>query len=405
MSSFSCPVVKILSVESHPGADRLSIVKVLGYTCISGKLQDGSHRYKAGDWVVYIPSASVLPEWLLKEMDFWNEEKNMGGLSGSSGDRVKPLRLRSIYSEGVLYPVDIGASGEGNNFSGSFTISIPNNATRENGDLVFDNGREDVPVDLGDDVSGLLGIEKYSPPIPAHLAGEVANMFGHTAKYDFERIESVPDMFELGEGVTFTEKLHGTFCGVSYIPGLNHPEMFGPNGDFLVHSKGLGAQGLAFKNVPNNASNMYVRVLQKLIDDGLETTLKDVIPHIKTVRIFGEIFGQGVQDLHYGLSKPEFRVFDIQINDEWQSSMTVDTIAKMIGAEMVPMLYIGPYDPEVLISHRDGKTILGNGANVREGGVIRSSPEGVHPHHGRKIAKMISPDYLLRKSKNATEYT
>jgi RNA ligase (TIGR02306 family) len=105
MGTFATPIVRVLSVEHHPNADRLSIVKILGYTAISGKLEDGSHRYKEGDLVVYIPSASILPEWLLKEMDFWDKEKNMGSLAGSNGDRVKPLRLRGIYSEGVLYPV------------------------------------------------------------------------------------------------------------------------------------------------------------------------------------------------------------------------------------------------------------------------------------------------------------
>lgn len=54
MSEFKVPVVRVISVEHHPDADRLSIVKVLGFTCISAKLEDGSHRYKEGDLVAYI---------------------------------------------------------------------------------------------------------------------------------------------------------------------------------------------------------------------------------------------------------------------------------------------------------------------------------------------------------------
>ena len=107
MSTFSCPVVEIASVISHPNADKLSIVqfKNLGFTCISAKLSDGSHRYRPGDFCVYIPSSAVLPEYLLKEMDFWNTETGKGTLAGANGDRVKPLKLRGIFSEGVLYPV------------------------------------------------------------------------------------------------------------------------------------------------------------------------------------------------------------------------------------------------------------------------------------------------------------
>ena len=107
MSKFACPVVKIASVENHSGADRLSIIKMegLGYTCIANKLEDGSPRYRPGDFVVYIPSASVLPEWLLKEMGFWNEETGKGTLAGADGNRVSPRRLRGVFSEGILYPV------------------------------------------------------------------------------------------------------------------------------------------------------------------------------------------------------------------------------------------------------------------------------------------------------------
>ena len=105
MANFEVKVVKIDSKENHPNADRLTIYKIGGYTCISNKLEDGSDRYNVGDLVVYIPSDSVLPEALLKKMEFWDEEKGKGVLAGSLGNRVKPLKLRGIFSEGVLYPV------------------------------------------------------------------------------------------------------------------------------------------------------------------------------------------------------------------------------------------------------------------------------------------------------------
>ena len=87
MSTFSCPLVQVKSVENHPNADRLSLINLegLAYVCISGKLEDGSPRYKPGDWVVYIPSAAVLPESMLREMDFWDKEKNKGTLAGTDG--------------------------------------------------------------------------------------------------------------------------------------------------------------------------------------------------------------------------------------------------------------------------------------------------------------------------------
>ena len=280
MSTFSCPVVRVAEVIDHPGADRLSIVRLegLGYTCISGKLSDGSPRYKVDDWVVYIPSAAVLPEWLLKEMDFWNEETGKGTLAGADGNRVKPLRLRGVFSEGVLYPVSYNPRHwQGNGLSVK-TGPDP------------DDTMDDF---MTDDVSDAMGITKWEPPIPVGMAGEVANLFGSTVRYDFERLEGVPDIFEPGEPVVATEKLHGTFSAIIFEPGLNHPEMFGRNGEILVHSKGLGAQGLAFKNVEANANNLYVRTLRALLEAGLEDKLLASYDFngVKSIALIGEVFG------------------------------------------------------------------------------------------------------------------
>jgi hypothetical protein len=45
----------------------------------------------------------------------------------------------------------------------------------------------------------------------------------------------------------------------------------------------------------------------------------------------------------------------------------------------------------------EGKTILGNGGHVREGGVIRPITERVDLRHGRVIGKLVGEGYHLRK--------
>jgi len=380
MSTFSVPVVEVLDVIEHPNADRLSIIKVLGFTCISAKLPDGSPRYNVGDLVAYIPSAAVLPEWLLKKMDFWDSEKNQGTLSGTNGNRVKPMRLRGIFSEGVLFPALNG---------------------------IVDANGEYINVMLGEDLSGMLGITKYEPPIPTHMAGEVLNLFGLTQKFDFERFERVPDLFEEGEEVVALEKIHGTSFSATYMPGLNNPELFGKNGDIFVHSKGLGEQGLCFKNNEANVSNLYVKNLNTLLDKGLEDRLSEYLHNNyhepKSITVRGEIFGAGVQDLTYGTTKPEFRVFDIAVNGTSIRIDLLQAVCNELNLNAVPILYKGPFNLSILETHRDGKTKAG-GDNIREGIVVRATSGNDHPVHGKKICKMISPDYLLRKAKNATEY-
>lgn len=224
--------------------------------------------------------------------------------------------------------------------------------------------------------------------------------------------KTICTLFEPGEEVVATEKLHGTFCAIVLEPGLNHPEMFGRTGDILVHSKGLGANGLAFKNNEANAGNLYVRALNALLDDGLEDKLLAGYDFtgVKNIALIGEVFGKGVQDLHYGLDRPGFRVFDVRVHHVFgQQYLRHDEVVDLlgrIGVDMVPIVYHGPFDVTSLESVRDGKTMLG-GANIREGIVVRSASESIHPIHGRKVTKMISPDYLLRKVKGgeATEYT
>lgn len=408
MSKFNCPVVRVESVEDHPNAERLSLVRLqgLGYLCISGKLSDGSHRYVPGDFCVYIPSQSVLPEWLLKSMGFWNDEIGKGTLAGSQGNRVKPIRLRGIFSEGVLYPVgwDPELALEG----GGSVVQAPSPDDP--------NMEEFFQVELGEDVSGFLGIIKYEPEIPAHMSGQVANVFGHTVKYDFERVESQPDLFDSQDQVNATEKLHGTMMQIRYVPNLNHPEMFGLMGDILVCSKNRAAEGLAFKNNEENNSTVYVQVLRKLLSNGFEEKIKSVVNNLCTkqmcmeittpvpITIVGEVYGKGVQDLHYGTQSPQLSVFDIQVGEKWLPRALMEDFCAYLSLTPVPVLYEGPFNPALLTQVRDGVSTLGGG-HVREGIVIRHVQEVMHPVLGRKIAKMISPDYLLRKSKDATEYT
>ena len=394
MSTFSCPVVTVKSVENHPDADRLSIVHLdnLGYVCISGKLADGSHRYSPGDAVVYIPSALVLPEWLLKSMEFWNEETGKGTLAGSNGDRVKPLRLRGIFSEGVLYPVEAYKKDEqytdGHSIAVDFFVSTP-------------VGLHNVTV--GQNAADLLGVIKWEPPIPTGMSGEVASVPDTICDYDFERYESVPGIFTANDLVTAVEKAHGTFCLIQYIPDLNHPEMFGKTGCITVSSKGLVKQGLVFKNNTNNDGNLYVQALRKLLDNGLEDHLTSNGGH--RVGIFGEIFGGNVQDLKYGMTAPVFRVFEVKLDHVFILRTQAELLCNVIGLSMLPVLYSGPFDLTEIIKVRDGKTTLG-GDNVREGVVVTGVDYSRHPMYGRKICKFISPNYLTRKVKTgeATEY-
>lgn len=386
MSEFTVRVVEIKEpVEDHPDADRLSIIKIGGYLCISGKVEntDGTlrHRYSVGDLVVYVPEGAVVPEYILRD-GFWSEKDNKGMLAGSKGNRVKAKRLRGIFSQGLLLGID---------------MEEPSPVGGEQRGWIAGKDGQGMLVREGYDLAEHLGITKYEPPIPAAMAGEVCSIFGYTSKYDFESIQSVTDLFTVGESVVATEKLHGTNCQIGYVPGLNHEELFF-DGDVYVGSKGLSAKGLVMKNNEKNVGNVYVRTLKALLDDGLGERFQTASEARggAAIRVFGEVYGKGVQDLAYGLTTTSFAAFDIKVGDHFLPYDERLSLAEELGLPVVPTLYEGPYDLEALIVHRDGKDTL-SGTNVREGIVIVARDGGRHEHHGRKIGKWVSPDYLERR--------
>lgn len=179
--------------------------------------------------------------------------------------------------------------------------------------------------------------------------------------------------------------------------------MFGKGG-VAICSKGLGAKGIVFKNNEANAGNIYVRTLMAL---DLATKIEALGEELGVnIDLFGEIFGRGVQDLHYGLSAPEFRAFDIAIDGEFAPSETKAMMFERLGVQRVPVLYRGPWDREALVAHRDGKTVLGEG-NIREGIVVTAVGDQTKREFMnrrlRPFLKMVSPDYLTRKGET-TEF-
>jgi RNA ligase (TIGR02306 family) len=390
-----------MSVESstdHPNADRLSIVKLKGYDykIVSGKLEDGSHRYKRNDWVIYVQADSIVPEWLLKH-GYWDEAKGTGFLSGKLGNRVKPVKLRGITSEGIMFGAPIISDID------FFEMDC----------LVNCENKDPRCYQLGDDVSDLLGVTKYEPVIPANMAGDLLYVGQEKIPhYDIENAKKWPGVLDSTNSEIFlTEKLHGTFCGIGYLPDFEHPELFklpDVDGTFIIFSKGLGSKGLVFKNNLANKHNLYVRaalenkLFEKLLSLITEVSIFWEAPARKDEKfyVFGEIFGKGVQDLHYGLEQPAFRAFDVRIDSQYLDAHDKYDYLENAGFEIVPVLAQVSSEEEIL-PFIDGKSSLGG--NIREGVVAIPYREGHHDQLGRIILKYVSDDYLNRRGET-TEY-
>lgn len=375
MSTFKVTLEKLRIME-HPNADALELAEVGLYRAVVRK-----GEFKTGDYALYIPEQAILPPELLEELGL------TGKLAGKDKNRVKAVRLRGELSQGI--------------------VCRPA-ALRGDPDLVKlldDDGAPTIPQP---DYADLLGITKWVPPIPVGMAGDVEAAPNLLRWIEIENIKRYPTMFEPGEEVVATEKIHGTCFLLTY--DVEEDKV-------LVTSKGMGGKNLALKE---SDSNLYWRAARRFDLKNLAREIADAF-NFGRVGLFGEVFGKGVQDLHYGRDAGHdgtlgFALFDAMVQDPYGDTRFLSAAffntnvknAAFKARAMVPtapVLYEGPYDYDLLAKLAEGKeTISGRELHVREGLVVRPREEArSEATGGRKIAKFINPDYLTRGGE-ATEY-
>lgn len=374
MSSFECPVVKV-RIEPHPNADAIEIARVGDFQSIVKKGQ-----FNDGDLAVYIPEQAIVPEKMLREMGMYDETRGKGGLAGSLGNRVKAIKLRGVVSQGLIYP-------------------LPNDGTGV------------VNIE-GMDCAEALGITKYEPTIPTHMRGRIIGAdFDATAKYDFDNLKKTPELFQDGEEVVITEKIHGTLLQIGVVPASQVNEKY-YGGRVVISSKGMGAKGFVLDH--EDETNLYAQAAKKhgLLDIAVNLLVPVADTYDKPVFVFGEVFGRtaggsGVQDLTYTNDILDFRVFDLCIgnrgHERYSHQDDLEEFLEDSGLQQAPVLYRGPYSKEVVLEHTNGLTTLAENSHIREGVVVKSATEEYHPRYGRKVAKSVSDAYLLRKGET-TEF-
>jgi RNA ligase (TIGR02306 family) len=229
--------------------------------------------------------------------------------------------------------------------------------------------------------------------------------------YDIENFKKFPHILVEGEEVIFTEKLHGSFCGVGVLPRHDcDPKHY--KDEFVIFSKGLGSQGLCFKNVLLNQDNSYIRALE---DGGVLDKLRALRNEMEEdggfeypLFLLGEVYGGSIQaGFSYG-DTPKFRMFDVCAGYRGdQHYFDVDAkqhLANHLEIDTVPLLYRGPFSKEIMYEYTEGdETVSGKAMHIREGIVVNPVEERYDLNIGRVILKSVSATYLLRKGKT-TEY-
>jgi len=230
-------IERILEVLKHPNADALDIVKVLGYQCIVKKDQ-----YKVNDLTVFIQPDTVLPdaEWSA----FYKSKSN----------RVRSIKLRGSWSFGIVEPL-----------------------------LVLERYGEikNTLIQLveGADVTDILGITKYEPPVPQDLNAKGNLPFG-LGKTDEERYQNIRDL-PYGELVDVTLKVDGSSMTV-YCKKV--PEV-------LDYVTGITSRSLELKA---ECENKYTKVAK---DKQLVEKLKSYCEKYNVnLALRGEMYGASLQN-------------------------------------------------------------------------------------------------------------
>jgi RNA ligase (TIGR02306 family) len=190
----------IRDVRKHPNADSLDIVKVLGYECVV-KLG----QYRAGDKIVFIQPDSVLPD------------KPWAAFYKAKSNRVKAIKLRQAWSEGVVESLSNTGLGDG--------------------------------LGEGADVTDALGVVKYEAPQPQDLSAKGGLPFG-IGMTDEERINNLgDDEIPWGQKVDVTLKIDGQSASYLYKLGEN-----GEEGQFCIIGRTLEYKEDAENNYSRNAA-------------------------------------------------------------------------------------------------------------------------------------------------------
>jgi RNA ligase (TIGR02306 family) len=323
----------ITDIQPIPDADSIEVVSIGGWKVVSKK-----GEYKIGDMCIYCEIDSFLP--ILPQYEFLRKSSYKKMSDGTEGFRLKTIKLRGQVSQGLVLPISV----------------LPEGRT------LFE----------GMDVTNVLGITKYEPPVPSNLSGQVKGHFpSFLQKTDEERVQNLADVYPFNTSLRFyvTEKLDGSSATFYFR-----------NGEF-----GVCSRNLELKETPENT---FWKVARQL-------NLEEILGGIgKNICLQGELIGEGIQGNPYKIKGQTVKFFNAFNIDEYRklSFTEFSNMMNKLNLETVPVLNENFNLPETideLLLFAEGKSLL-NPNTDREGLVIRSQDISIS-------FKAISNKFLLKE--------
>jgi RNA ligase (TIGR02306 family) len=259
-------IAEITYIKHIEGADAIECAIVNGGWPVVVK----KGEYQVNDLAIYLEIDSWVPHELAPFLSKGQEPREYNGVKG---ERLKTVKLRGQVSQGLLLPLNTPIKG--GPIDGGYEICV-------------------LGLQGGEDVTEMLGIQKWEPPIPSQLQGTMRGNFPHfIPKTDQERCQNLrKDIFETHKDDVYevTTKLDGSSMTV------------------YVKDGGIGvcSRNIDLKETEGNTFWKTARQ-QNIVDTLLELSAEKG----EEYAIQGELIGEGIQGNPEKLTGHKFFLFDI----------------------------------------------------------------------------------------------
>lgn len=326
-------VVRVDEVAPILDADKIETVKIGGWQVVVGKGQ-----FLVGSPVVYFEVDSMLP---LKDARFsFLEARGRKMVDGKDYHVLRTAKLRGTLSQGLVLPLDDFPELEGKD----------------------------------GDVTGVLGIEKYEPPIPAELASKILGAFPTHLfpKTDAERVQNLASAWDEVQQSSWyaTEKIDGTSITLFNL------------GD------GLRLCSRNYEIVPDD----NITIMQVLQREGISIG--------EGYAVQGELYGEGIQGNPLKVKGHHFAIFNVFRKANGRFELLARNVwpASFLG-NAVPLLEVSlPATIQETIDQAEG--IMSKvSPTCRAEGIVWHTVFGIPLQllNGRGNFKAINNTYLLKQ--------
>jgi RNA ligase (TIGR02306 family) len=358
-------IQKIAEIKPIEGADAIEAVRVLGWWVVAKKSE-----FNVGDLVCYFEVDAFIPHELAPFLSKGKEPREFGGVKG---EKLRTIRLRGQLSQGLVLPAEniieyIVTNNEDislgvhfkDNYDKSYLTKIVKTGTRENICLIDEACEKIYLIEVGLDLTELLGIQKWEAPIPAQLSGKMKGNFPSWArKTDQERCQNLWDEIKAADNAGVRYEISVKLDGSSMSVGMS------PDGEYTVCSRNLSL-------LTDQEGNSFVDLARKL---DLESKLSELN---RPLMISGELMGPSVQWNQEKLTEHQFFVFDIfdPRTGAYVTSKERLELVNQLGLQHAPILETGVTLSELGIQSLDDLLAYAEGPSInakhREGVVFKS---------------------------------